>query len=72
MTRRSFFMACARTTARFAAALMAGRDAVLPDDIKSVAHDALRHRIIPSYLADAEAVTTEHMIDQVLGVVKVP
>jgi MoxR-like ATPase len=55
-----------------AAALMDGRDAVLPDDVKAVAHDALRHRIIPSYLADAEGVTTEQMIDQVLSAVKAP
>ena len=55
-----------------AAALMAGRDAVLPDDVKSVAHDALRHRIVPTYLADAEGVTAERMIDAVLEVVETP
>ena len=55
-----------------ASALMAGRDAVLPDDVKAVAHDALRHRIVPTYLADAEGVTTESMIDAVLEVVETP
>jgi len=53
-------------------ALMDGRDAVLPDDVKAVAHPCLRHRIIPTYYADAEKVTTEQMIDGILGTVSVP
>ena len=55
-----------------ATALMDGRDAVLPDDVKVVAHAALRHRIVPTYLAEAEGVTTDGMVDQVLAVVPVP
>ena len=51
---------------------MAGRDAVLPDDVKGVAHEALRHRIVPTYLADAEGVSTEQMIDSILEVVATP
>ena len=55
-----------------AKALMAGRDAVLPDDVKAVAHDALRHRIILTYLAEAEGVTVEGLLDQVLSAVPTP
>jgi MoxR-like ATPase len=55
-----------------ATALMEGRDAVLPDDVKAVAHPVLRHRIIPTYLAAAESVSAEQMIDQVLAAVPVP
>ncbi len=55
-----------------ARALMAGRDAVLPEDVKAVAHDVLRHRILLTYHADAEGVTSEQIIDQILAAVKVP
>jgi len=55
-----------------AKALMAGRDAVLPDDVKEVALDALRHRIILTYLAEAESISVESVIEQILAVVKVP
>ncbi len=55
-----------------AKALMAGRDAVLPEDVKAVAHDVLRHRILLTYHADAEGVTSEQLIDQILAAVKVP
>jgi MoxR-like ATPase len=55
-----------------AVALIEGRDAVLPDDVKAVAHPVLRHRIIPSYYAEAEKITTDRMIDEILSAVKVP
>jgi len=58
---------CAR-----ARALLDGRDAVLPDDVKAVAAPVLRHRILPTYYADAEGVTTERMIDEILGAVPTP
>ena len=51
---------------------MAGRDSVMPDDVKAVALDALRHRIILTYLAQAEGVTVESLITQVLAVVPAP
>ncbi len=53
-------------------ALLEGRDAVTPDDIKAVAHAVLRHRIVPTYYAEAEKVTTDQMIDGILATVKVP
>ncbi len=55
-----------------ATALLDGRDAVTPDDIKGVAHPVLRHRIIPTYYAVAEKITTDDMVDEILRTVKVP
>lgn len=55
-----------------AKALMEGRDAVLPEDVKSVAYDVLRHRILLTYHADAEGVTSEQIIEKILATVKVP
>ncbi|MFQ5528529.1 MAG: AAA family ATPase, partial [Thermoanaerobaculia bacterium] len=39
-----------------ATALLEGREAVVPDDVKAVAHGVLRHRILPTYFATAEKV----------------
>lgn len=58
-------------TAR-AHALMNGRDSVEPDDIKSVAFNVLRHRIITTYHADAEGITSEQVIEEILKKVPVP
>ncbi len=55
-----------------ARALMDGRDAANPDDIKAAAPGVLRHRIIPTYHADAEGITSEHIIAEILKKVKVP
>ncbi len=53
-------------------ALIEGRDAVRPEDVKAVAPGVLRHRILLTYYADAEGVTTERIIDEILATVKVP
>jgi MoxR-like ATPase len=45
---------------------------VIPEDVKAVAHDVLRHRLVLSYEAAAENVTADAVIDQVLGGVAVP
>ncbi len=55
-----------------AKALIEGRDAVLPEDVKAVAYDVLRHRILLTYHADAEGVTSEQIIEKILATVKVP
>ncbi len=55
-----------------AKALIEGRDAALPEDVKAVAHDVLRHRILLTYHADAEGVTSEQLIEKILATVKVP
>jgi len=55
-----------------AKAFMSCRAFVTPQDIKDLAHDVLRHRIIPSYEAEAEDVTTDSIIDRILARVPVP
>jgi MoxR-like ATPase len=53
-------------------AFIQGRAYVVPEDVKSVAHDVLRHRLVLSYEAAAENMTADRIIDQVLGAVGVP
>ncbi len=53
-------------------AFIQGRAYVIPEDVKAVAHDALRHRLVLSYEAAAEQMTADRIIDQVLGAVPVP
>ena len=48
------------------------RDFVSPEDIQAVAHDVLRHRIILSYEAEAEGITRDRFIDELLQRVAVP
>ena len=55
---------CAR-----AHAWLSGRDFVNPEDVQAVVHDVLRHRIIPSFEAEASGVNNNQLIDQLLSVV---
>ncbi len=55
-----------------AAALLQGRGYVTPQDVKDIAHDVLRHRIMLSYEADAENVTADSLITRILNEVPVP
>lgn len=55
-----------------AEALLNGRNYVVPNDVKEVAHDALRHRIILSYRAKADNIDSNKIIDEVLKAVKSP
>jgi len=55
-----------------AVAFLHGRGYVVPEDVKEIAHDVLRHRILLSYEAEAENVTSENLIDRVLERVEVP
>ena len=48
------------------------RGYVLPEDVRSIAADVLRHRIGLTYEAEAENISVEEIINQVLNVVKVP
>jgi len=48
------------------------RGFVTPDDIKAISMDVLRHRIILNYEAEAEELTTEHIVQRVLDTVEVP
>lgn len=52
-------------------AWLRGRDHVLPDDVQAIVHDVLRHRLILSYEANAEGVSAEKVIDEVLNQVAV-
>jgi len=58
---------CAR-----AHAWLAGRDFVSPEDIQTLAHDVLRHRILLSYEAEAEGVTPDHLIETLISRIAVP
>jgi MoxR-like ATPase len=55
-----------------ARAFLDGRSYVTPQDIKDLAHDVLRHRILLTYEAEAEGVTSEQIIDRILARVPVP
>lgn len=53
-------------------ALLRGRPYATPQDVKEVVHDVLRHRILLTYEAEAENVTSDAIIDRILGEVPVP
>ncbi len=50
-------------------ALLDGRGGVAFDDIAAVAKDALRHRVLPNFEAEAEGISTDAVIDDVLEVI---
>jgi MoxR-like ATPase len=58
---------CAR-----AKAWLAQRDYVTPEDIQDLAFDVLRHRLILSYEAEAEGITTDDFIKQLIARIAVP
>ena len=62
---------CLAKTSR-AHAFLRHRGYVTPEDVRSVAMDVLRHRIILTYEAEAEEVTTEDVVTRVLDTVEVP
>jgi MoxR-like ATPase len=53
-------------------ALQQGRGYVTPQDVKSIAMDVLRHRVIPTYEAEAEEMTSEDLVTRILDTVDVP
>lgn len=58
---------CAR-----AKAWLAGRDFVLPEDVHSIVHDVLRHRVILTFEAEAEGITPDSFLDLLLKRVPLP
>jgi MoxR-like ATPase len=60
------------TLAARAHAFMQGRGYVTPQDVKSIAPDVLRHRLIISYEAEAEELTPDALIEQILAEIPVP
>ncbi len=66
--RASIYLAQASRTHAF----LRGRGYVIPDDVKAVAPEILRHRIITTYEAEAEEVTSDEIVRRVLEAVEVP
>lgn len=58
---------CAKVNAMFA-----GRSFVIPEDVKAVANKVLRHRIVLSYEAAADGITSDDLIDKILSLMPVP
>lgn len=53
-------------------ALLRRRGYVIPDDVRAIANDVLRHRISVSYEAEAEEITSEFIIKEILNRIEVP
>ena len=53
-------------------ALLAGRSYISPHDVKTIAHEVLRHRILVTYEAEAEGKNSDDVIDVILNNVEVP
>ncbi len=53
-------------------ALLKSRAFVIPEDVKEIAHDVLRHRILLTYEAEAEDVNSDKIIDMILENVEIP
>ncbi|MCP3961460.1 MAG: AAA domain-containing protein [bacterium] len=53
-------------------ALVRGRGYVIPEDVKEIAPDILRHRIVATYEAEAEEITTDDLVARLLDRVEVP
>jgi MoxR-like ATPase len=60
------------TVAAKAWALLQGRGYVTPEDVKNIGPDVLRHRIILTYEAEAQAVTSDDLIKKIFNTVPVP
>jgi MoxR-like ATPase len=60
------------TLAAKAHAFVKGRGFATPEDVKSIAFDVLRHRVLLTYEAEAEDVTPEAIVQQVLDTIEVP
>lgn len=66
--RASIFL----TMAAKANAFIKRRGYVIPEDVRAVCHDVMRHRIGLTYEAEAENITTEDIISEILNTVEVP
>ncbi|RSX53137.1 ATPase AAA [Bifidobacterium goeldii] len=53
-------------------ALLSGRDYVIPEDVKTWAHEVLRHRILLTFEAMADGVTGDQIVDRIVEAVRVP
>ena len=66
--RASIYLALAAK----AYAFMQGRGYVVPQDVKSIGLDVLRHRVIPTYEAEAESVSSEQLVKRIFDQIPVP
>jgi MoxR-like ATPase len=66
--RASLFMARAAK----ALALVRGRGFVIPEDVKEIAADVLRHRLVATYEAEAEEISTDDLVNRLLERIEVP
>ena len=55
-----------------ALAYLKGRAYVVPDDVKELAHDAMRHRLVLTYEATARGIDPDSVLDRILAVVPLP
>ena len=53
-------------------AFLEGRDYATPGDVKRIAHPVMRHRVIPTYEAEAEGRSSDQLIGRVLESIPVP
>ena len=53
-------------------AFLDGRGYVLPEDVKAIAPDVLRHRVVPTYEAEADDISVEDIVGRILDVVDQP
>ena len=53
-------------------AFLRGRSYVVPEDVRALAPDVLRHRVVLTFEAEAESVTTDDVVSRVLEAVRVP
>ena len=53
-------------------AFLKRRGYVIPEDVRAVCHDVMRHRIGLSYEAEANNLTTEEVVSEILNKVEVP
>lgn len=60
------------TLASKAYAFLQGRSFVIPEDVKTVSHDVLRHRIILSYEAEAESLKADDIITRIFETIPIP
>ena len=51
---------------------MQGRDYVVPEDVKTFAHEVLRHRILLTFEALADGITSDQVVDSIVQAVPVP
>jgi MoxR-like ATPase len=55
-----------------AQAFLEGRSYVTPQDVKTIGHDVLRHRVSVTYEAEAEDITSENLLQRIFDALKVP